>query len=182
MEFNWLGSDRCISLWRRSTLGHLAAVYTTVSSSLMKLYVLGLVLAFSSIYMVSLTMSSVVASRLLVHTFISTSHLEYMNRVLVLFNLHYIDMSIRILLGQESQAAYVLRLISSEVTSSKEVSNGVYRSITIVVKAVFHGSLAIANISSYFLLTYGPIDYTLDYIWVSLSTIVGSTDMRLLVL
>ena len=147
----------------------------------MKLHILGLVLAYSSISMVSLTMSSVAASRLLAHTITSTLHLEYMNYVLVLFNLHHTNMSIKIPIGQERQAAYVLRLISSRVTSSKQVSNGVYKSITIVVKAVFHELLAITSISSYFLLTYGPIDYTLDYIWVSLSSIVGSTDMRSLV-
>ena len=76
----------------------------------------------------------------------------------------------------------MLRLIGSESRSSKEVSNGVYMSITIVVKAAFHGPLAITNTSNYFLLTYGPIDHTLDYIWVRLSTVVGSMDMRLLVL
>ena len=182
MELNWLGSDRCISLWRRSILGHLAAVYITISSSLMKLYTLGLVLAYSSICMVSLTISSVVASRLLVYTSTSTSHLEYLNHVLVPFNLHYINMSIKTLIGQGRQAAYVLRLIGSRVTSSKEISNEVYRSITIIVKAAFHEPLVTTNTSSYFLLTYRPIGYTLNYIWASLSTIVGSTDMRLLVL
>ena len=93
-------------------------MYAIVSSSPVEFYALGSVLTYSSISMVHLTTSSVLVARSLVHSTISMLHLEYMNHMLVILNSHHINMSIRILLGQERQAAYVLRLIGSGVTSS----------------------------------------------------------------
>merc|ERR1711920_1110814 len=87
----WLGSGRCISLWRSSTLGHPVAAHTMINSNPTKPYVLGSVLTYSSVSMVSLTISSVLASRSLFYAAASTQHLEYMNRVSAAFNPHHIS-------------------------------------------------------------------------------------------
>jgi hypothetical protein len=147
----------------------------------MKLYILGLVLAYSSTCMVSLTISSVAASRSLVYASASTSHLEYLNRVSASFNPHYISTSIKASIGQGGQAAYVLRLIGGGTTSNEKIFNGAYRGTTIIVKAVFHGLSVATGVNGYFLLTYGSTGCVLDYAWASLSTVVGSVGIRLLV-